>query len=145
MHRGCRQLIFFLEIDDLILRMNFYHILAVGLGGLIGSIGRYLAGKGIDEKVGSLFPFGTLTVNVIGSLMLGLLYGLALKRADLAEHWRLFIGTGICGGFTTFSAFALENFVLLHQKPATAILYIISTLIVGLLAVGAGVFIGRAL
>lgn len=124
--------------------MNIYHLLAVGIGGLIGSVGRYLASRSIDEKVTSLFPFGTLAVNIIGSLILGFLYGLTLKRIDLAEHWRLFIGTGICGGFTTFSAFALENFTLLHQKPVVAVIYIASTLIIGLIAVALGVFLGRA-
>ena len=125
--------------------MNIYHLLAVGIGGLIGSVGRYIASKSIDEKMASLFPSGTLAVNIIGSLVLGILYGISLKRLDLAEHWRLFIGTGICGGFTTFSAFALENFVLLHEKPAIAVLYIAATLIAGLLAVALGVFLGRAL
>jgi CrcB protein len=125
--------------------MNAYHLLAVGIGGMIGSVARYITSKTIDEKLGAVFPYGTLTVNIAGSLILGILYGLTFRKAGMTDEWRLFLGPGLCGGFTTFSSFALENFTLLHQRPLVAVLYISATLIAGLLALAAGVFAGRAL
>jgi fluoride exporter len=123
--------------------MSFYQIIAVGLGGMIGSIGRYLTVKSIDEKFASTFPYGTLTVNILGSLILGFIFALISRKAGLAEHWRLFFGTGICGGFTTFSALALENFNLLHFKPGTALLYTSLSLAAGILAIGVGYMAGK--
>jgi CrcB protein len=125
--------------------MNFYHVLYVGIGGALGSIARYLAIKGIDEKIQSQFPYGTLTVNLLGSLILGFIFGLTMSRSRGAEEIRLFIGTGICGGFTTFSTFALENFMLIHEKPLFSALYIGLSVFLGLPAVGLGFFAGKSI
>jgi CrcB protein len=125
--------------------MNLYAIMYVGLGGAIGSIARYITVKSIDERISSSFPFGTITVNITGSLILGFLYGLSMRKPEIGQNWRLFIGTGICGGFTTFSAFALENFNLLPQKGLLALIYIIASLVLGILAVAGGYWIGKSI
>jgi fluoride exporter len=126
--------------------MDVYKIIAVGLGGCLGSIARYVTVKAVDEKLNAVFPYGTLAVNIIGSFLLGLVYALAVRKAGIPENWRLFLGAGFCGGFTTFSAFALENFNLLQQKLiGTSVVYVSVSLIAGLLALAAGVWIGRFL
>lgn len=125
--------------------MNFYHVLYVGIGGALGSIARYLAVKGIDEKIQSQFPYGTLTVNLVGSLILGFILGLTMNRPRGSEEIRLLLGTGLCGGFTTFSTFALENFMLIHEKPLFSALYIGLSVILGLFAAALGFFAGKSL
>lgn len=125
--------------------MNVMHILLVGAGGFIGSIFRYMTVLSIDRKMNAVFPYGTLTVNVVGSFVLGFLMALFLRKTGSHPvEWRLFLATGFCGGFTTFSAFAAENVNLLGQKfPATALLYIAISVTGGLLAVWAGFAMGR--
>jgi CrcB protein len=126
--------------------MDGYKILAVGLGGFLGSVSRYITVKAVDDKLNAVFPYGTFTVNIIGSFLLGIIYMLAVRKAGVTENWRLFLGAGFCGGFTTFSAFAWENFSLIQQKfVGTSLLYASATLLVGLLALMAGVWIGRFL
>jgi len=121
-------------------------LFVIGLGGFIGSILRYVVGKSVDERLNSAFPWGTFTVNVVGSFIIGLVYTLALRKLGLAENWRLFLGVGFCGGFTTFSAFAWENVNLLDQKLiGTSLLYIIMSVILGLLAIVAGGWVSRFL
>lgn len=120
--------------------MNLINILLVGAGGCLGSMARYLTVISIDRKVNSVLPYGTLSVNLLGSFTLGFLMALVLKKTGAHhEEWKLFLGTGFCGGFTTFSAFAAENMNLFEQKfPGTAISYIAISLIGGLLAVWTG-------
>ena len=126
--------------------MDIYKILAVGLGGFLGSVSRYITVKSVDEKLNAVFPYGTLAVNIIGSLLLGIIYTLALKKAGVTENWKLFLGAGFCGGFTTFSAFAWENFSLFQQKfIGTSLLYMSASLVLGILALAVGVWIGRFL
>ena len=126
--------------------MNTTHVLLVGAGGFFGSIARYLTVISVDKKLNSIFPFGTLTVNIVGSLILGFFLALIAKKTGAhTDQWRLFIGTGFCGGFTTFSAFAVENVNLFQEKfPAWSLLYIIVSVVGGLLAVWTGFAISRA-
>lgn len=120
--------------------MNFYTVFLVGLGGFIGSILRFVTVRLVDGKLNAIFPYGTLTVNIIGSFLLGIIYMLALRKVGLSENGRLFLGVGFCGGFTTFSAFALENFSLVQQKFfGTSLLYISISVVVSILALAAGV------
>jgi fluoride exporter len=124
--------------------MNAYKILIIGLGGFLGSAMRYITVRWVDGKLNTLFPYGTLTVNIVGSFMLGIIYMAALRKAGLSENGRLFLGVGFCGGFTTFSAFALENFNLMQEKlPGTSLLYISLSVVVGILALAAGIWVGR--
>jgi CrcB protein len=100
--------------------------------------------KSVNEKTVSLFPYGTLTVNVVGSFLLGLIYMVALRKMGFSENTKLFLGVGFCGGFTTFSAFAMENFNLVDQKMmGTSLLYISISVVAGILAFAAGVWISR--
>lgn len=115
-------------------------LLCVGLGGALGSIARYLLGGAILHRFPDLkFPLGTFTVNILGCLLIGVLAGLAEKRGILSPEARLFLITGICGGFTTFSAFAQENvFLLRRAESPTALLYIAASVFIGLLATWIG-------
>lgn len=126
-----------------------YKLLMIGLGGFFGSIARYVTVKLVDEKLNVIFPafpYGTLAVNVVGSFLLGLIYMLVLRKAGLTENWNLFLTTGFCGGFTTFSAFALENFNFLQQKfIGTSIAYVSISVVAGLLALATGVWMSRFL
>jgi len=93
--------------------MNRYIIL-VGIGGLLGSITRYLIASFTTQIIPSTFPYGTFAVNITGCLIVGMVFRLS-ERFDWIPEWRLFLATGFCGGFTTFSSFAHENILLLHQ------------------------------
>jgi CrcB protein len=125
--------------------MTFYNMLLVGGGGFLGSIARYITSRSIDDKLNTFFPYGTLTVNIAGSLIIGVLYGW-LSRKGEGESLRLLLGTGFCGGFTTYSAFAFENVNLWQQKMLTpSLLYIIVTLVFGFLAVAGGISIGKSI
>ncbi|HEY5747265.1 MAG TPA: fluoride efflux transporter CrcB [Chryseolinea sp.] len=124
--------------------MNLFKILIIALGGAIGSVARYLTVKGVDQKMNAFFPYGTLTVNLVGSFLIGLFYVLALRKTGMNENWRLFLGAGFCGGFTTFSAFAWENFSLFQQKMlGTAFLYTSVSLVAGFSALALGAWIAR--
>ncbi|TRX56276.1 fluoride efflux transporter CrcB [Fulvivirga sp. M361] len=115
-------------------------VLLVGLGGFLGSTLRYLTYLWVDQRYEKAFPLSTFTVNIIGSLFLGLLYGfLAKSQTTTGPEIRLFLGVGLCGSYTTFSTFAFENFNLLQQKDfATTFTYILASLVLGLLAAYGG-------
>ncbi|MEI7982775.1 MAG: fluoride efflux transporter CrcB [Bacteroidota bacterium] len=89
-------------------------IIAIGAGSFIGGISRYLLSQFIHAKFLSTFPLGTLSVNIIGCFLIGLVFGYADKGA-LTQEWRLFLATGLIGGFTTFSAFSNETVGLLRD------------------------------
>jgi CrcB protein len=126
--------------------MNFYTLVLVGSGGFLGSVARYIAVKSLDEKVNSFIPYGTLAVNIIGSFILGVVYAFLARKAGATDHLKLLLGTGFCGGFTTYSAFAFENVNLLQQKLLSlSVLYMLLTLTLGFLAVFAGVSLGKYL
>lgn len=106
--------------------------IAVGLGGFLGSVCRYLAGQiPLGRDWG--FPVRTLAINLIGSFLIGAVTALALKRAAPDPKLVLFLKAGVCGGFTTFSSFALETGDLLQSgRTAAALLYAAASLILGL-------------
>lgn len=91
-------------------------IIFVGIGGMLGSIARYLAALFLTKTIPSAFPYGTFAVNVAGCLAIGVIYGLSERFDWVASDLRLFLATGFCGGFTTFSSFAYENIQLLQDK-----------------------------
>lgn len=118
------------------------NLLLVGLGGGIGSIARYLCQKWFAENVTSPFPWGTLAVNLLGCLFIGIIYALAERSDLLSPATRLLLITGLCGGFTTFSAFAFENMQLLRSGDLLYfILYSAGSLVLGIAAVFAGIAI----
>lgn len=121
----------------------FKTLVLVGIGGAIGSICRYLLGYIIGRHINIVFPYGTLSINLLGSLVIGIVYGLAFKNL-VTEDWRIFLATGFCGGFTTFSSFAFENVTLLQEgEIGLMLLYSAVSLLAGLLLTYAGLLIGK--
>ncbi len=120
------------------------NILIVGVGSFIGGIARYLTYHFIDKRIGGSFPVNTFTVNIVGSLILGIIAGLLIKN-HLNDTMRLALAVGFCGSYTTFSTFALDNMQLLNDKPATAITYIISSVVIGLVVVMFGFYLGKSI
>ena len=119
------------------------NILLVGAGGFIGSVSRYLTGLAFAELVHP-FPFGTFIINIIGSLAIGIVYGIADRSGYLSQWWILFLATGFCGGFTTFSTFAHENLRLLQAGEYFLFgLYTGGSILLGILAVLAGIAITK--
>jgi CrcB protein len=122
------------------------NIVLVAIGGAIGSVARYLTGLVAARLFGPNFPWGTLAVNVVGSLAIGIFAELIARRFSAPLEWRLFIITGILGGFTTFSAFSLDIATLYDSgNLALAFLYLAVTMLVSLGAVFAGLALMRAL
>ncbi|MEQ8926416.1 MAG: fluoride efflux transporter CrcB [Fulvivirga sp.] len=114
------------------------NILLVGLGGFLGSSLRYITYLLIDKRFELTFPLSTFTVNIIGSFLLGIIMSLATKDT-LSEPMRLLLAVGICGSFTTFSTFALENLNLLSGKEMfTSFLYITASVVLSIGAAFAG-------
>ena len=111
----------------------------VALGGMAGSVlryGAYLLFRGPQ------FPYATLLVNTVGSLLIGLILGYYNKAGEADQSMHLLLATGLCGGFTTFSAFSNENYQLLNNGHyTTALLYIAATLVLGLGATATGFLI----
>jgi CrcB protein len=122
------------------------HILAIALGGSIGAVLRYLASTGLHLLVGRGFPYGTLLVNVLGSLIMGLLYVLLVERLAVGVEWRAVLLIGMLGAFTTFSTFSMETFALFEDgENIKALLNIILSVSLCLVAVWLGVTTGRRL
>lgn len=116
-------------------------IITIGLGSFIGGILRYLLSQIIHEKYVSSFPIGTLIVNIIGCLAIGMVYGLS-DRGSLPQEFRLFLATGILGGFTTFSAFSNESFIMIQEgQYLYGFTYISLSIILGIFST----FIGYSL
>ena len=121
-----------------------YNIILVGVGGLLGSIARYLTATYFTKLIANPFPFGTFAVNIVGCLVIGVIYGLSARFNWLTPEWRLFLATGFCGGYTTFSSFALENMQLLQQANYTTFtLYSITSFVLGLAAVFMGLLLAK--
>ncbi len=112
----------------------------VALGGALGSVARYGVGLAAMRWFGVGFPWGTLAVNVIGGLAMGLL---AARAGSEHESVRLLLGVGLLGGFTTFSAFSLETVRLMEHQPGLAALYVGASLVLSIGACWLGLMLGR--
>ncbi|TCM57422.1 camphor resistance protein CrcB [Rhizobium sp. PP-F2F-G48] len=122
------------------------NILLVALGGAGGSVLRYLAGIASVRLMGAGFPWGTLFVNVTGSFLIGVLSEVVARRFGASPELRLFLVTGILGGYTTFSAFSLDAAMLAEQGQfGAAALYVALSLVLSGLAVVAGLALMRAI
>lgn len=124
------------------------NLVLVGAGGAAGAIARYLAGVAYTRTVGLQQPYlATLIVNVVGGLLMGLLIGvLALKVSEGGDRWRLLLGVGALGGFTTFSSFALEAVMMLQRRAYGAFAgYVTGSVALSILALILGLAIARKL
>jgi CrcB protein len=114
----------------------------IGSGSFIGGIARYLISKLVQNSIASSFPFGTMVVNLLGCLLIGLIFGISERTNLINDEWRIFLTIGFCGGFTTFSTFANENMILLREGNFLYFsLYTGLSVFLGLVAV----FFGNAL
>lgn len=113
--------------------------LAVGAAGAVGAVARYLLDGAVQDRTSGLLPFGTLTVNVIGSLILGVAAGIALRASDAAATSMAIVGTGFCGGFTTWSTVTWETVRLVEEGAAPlGVVTLAGGLVACLLAAGSG-------
>lgn len=120
------------------------YLLWVGVGGFLGSVGRYLTTEFFGKLWPSQFPYGTFAVNIIGCLAIGVIYGLSQRMGWLNLEWKLLLATGFCGGYTTFSSFAFENTKLLQSgNYVTFFSYTLLSLVVGVVAVFVGLLIAK--
>jgi len=87
----------------------------IGSGSFLGGIARYLTSRVVQNSFASAFPYGTMAVNLLGCLLIGLIFGISERTNMISDEWRIFLTVGFCGGFTTFSTFANENMTLLRD------------------------------
>lgn len=119
-------------------------LLLVFVGGGFGSVLRYIIGKYLNSPQDGI-PYGTFAANILGSLLIGIILGLAAKNDTLTNNQTLLLATGFCGGFTTFSTFAYENHVFLKSGDFTSFaLYTIASFVVGFSAVFFGLFLVKS-
>ena len=119
-------------------------LIFIAIGGAVGAVLRYGASLGVHAVLGRGFPYGTLFVNVSGSLLMGILSVLMLERFDIGPEWRAAVLVGVLGSFTTFSTFSIETLNLLEQGDLMrAMSNIVLSVLVCLVAVWFGVLIGR--
>ena len=119
-------------------------ILSIALGASLGANLRYFLTIWAARKWGAEFPYGTLIINVVGSFGIGVILTLGTTRIALTESTRLFLVTGLLGGFTTFSTFSFESLELATSgRPAAALFYVGSSVGLGLVAAAAGVAVAR--
>jgi CrcB protein len=121
-------------------------LLAIAIGGGLGSLARHYLSTAIYAATGSTFPWGILAVNVVGGFAMGLIVELSALRLDLGAELRAFLTTGMLGGFTTFSAFSLDSALLIERGDwAGAGSYMVGSVVLSVAALFAGLWLIRAL
>lgn len=119
------------------------NVLLVALGGGLGAASRFGVSLAIPARADA-WPVATFSINVAGSFLIGLLAGWLATKGDDGEPWRLFLGLGVLGGFTTFSAYSLETMRMIERSDWTgAATYALGSVIVGLIAVGIGMALAK--
>ena len=119
-------------------------LIAIAAGGALGALFRYWVSNGVHLVVGRSFPYGTLTVNVIGSLCIGLLYVFFNERFEVAAPWRALMMVGVLGAFTTFSTFSVETLNLIESGQfVRAMLNMLLSVVLCVAAAGLGVLLAR--
>lgn len=123
-----------------------FHILLVAIGGATGSVARYLTGLAMTRLLGPAFPWGTITVNIVGSFAIGLLTELVARKLAAPMEMRLLLVVGFLGGFTTFSSFSLDTMALVERGAGlTAFAYVAASVTLSLAAAFGGLALGRSL
>jgi fluoride exporter len=111
----------------------------IGLGGVVGTLSRFYLGKWISSRVTSRFPWGTWIINLTGSFIIGVLFSLHTKQ-EISDLMWLMIGTGFCGGYTTFSTFGYETIQLVQKgEVVKAGVYVVTSVLLGLLCALVGI------
>jgi CrcB protein len=119
-------------------------LLAIAGGGALGAVLRYGMSNGIYRLLGRDFPYGTMAVNILGSLLMGFLFVLFVERTMVSAEWRLGLLVGFLGAFTTFSTFSLETLALFDAgAPLKALLNIMASVVLCLVATWLGMIFGR--
>ena len=122
-------------------------LLYIGAGSALGGIMRYLAGRWVQSIAGvaAIYPWGTVAVNVTGCFLIGLIYGALDRGYNLSPEMKMFLTVGFCGGFTTFSTFIHENYLLFESASfPTVAIYAGASFTVGLLLAYAGHWLAEA-
>ncbi|MBX3584303.1 MAG: fluoride efflux transporter CrcB [Rhizobiaceae bacterium] len=123
-----------------------FHLLLVALGGAIGASLRHMVNLAALRLLGPNFPWGTMAINIAGSFAMGIFIELLARRFNASNELRLFVATGILGGFTTFSAFSLDFATLLERGPSVpAVAYVLASVVGSLVAILAGLWLARVL
>jgi CrcB protein len=118
----------------------------IAIGGAAGAVSRYALDTWVIARVGQAFPLGTMIINVSGSFALGLLAALAVERTGVAVEWRAALGVGFLGAYTTFSTWMLQTWSLVEQGAWVGVaINLAGSVLFGLVAVVAGLAVGRAL
>jgi fluoride exporter len=111
----------------------------VALGGALGSLARYTLGAWIFSRMGTRFPYGTFVINITGCFIIGMALTILDTHMELPSAWRLAVPIGFVGAYTTFSTFEFETYRLAEGRPAIALLYVGSSVVLGYLAVYLGI------
>ena len=121
-------------------------LVAIAIGGAVGAVSRFWLSHGVYHVLGRNFPYGTLVVNVVGSLLMGLLYVMLIERTALGPEWRALILIGFLGSFTTFSAFSMETMNLIEAHAyLKAALNILLSVVLCIVGTGLGMILARKL
>lgn len=118
--------------------------LLISLGAIVGANLRYWVGDWVAQRVGGSFPFGTLIVNLTGTLILGIFLTLATERFLIDPRWRILVAIGFCGSYTTFSSYSYESVnLILTGQPTLGLLNLFGSALLGGIVMLAGIYIGR--
>lgn len=121
-------------------------LIFIAAGGAIGAVFRFLVSNGIHSFMSRDFPYGTLTVNVIGSFVMGMSYVMLIERLNVSPEWRAFIVVGLLGAFTTFSTFSIETLVLIQNSELSkAMLNVFLSVVLCVMGSWIGLILGRQL
>jgi fluoride exporter len=120
-------------------------LFAVMIGGALGAGARYLVSSAFLRAVGPGFPWGTLAVNLLGGLLMGMLVGVLARTSNDGEQARLLLGVGVLGGFTTFSAFGLETWLMIERgQPVIGFAYVAASVVGAVALTGVGLMLARS-